>query len=201
MIGNQILGLSNLLLLLESERSWSSLTLNKYVHLWIKLMTQWPPQHVRSSLASLVSRNVHCSPTMFCSTHTGWKPSRCTTCYIASASISGIRGIDSYLLHLWTSDGKTILEIHLLSATRNTWSPIWTPTALTGLRDKNTVSSFQITFISLRLTFSLISCAWVAMRLFQTATCFLKLEKSPAFRVVGLSLCFFVLASLLLLTC
>ena len=33
MIGNKILGLSNLLLLLESERSWSSLTLNKFVHL------------------------------------------------------------------------------------------------------------------------------------------------------------------------
>ena len=33
MIGNKILDLNNLLLLLESERSWSSLTLNKYVHL------------------------------------------------------------------------------------------------------------------------------------------------------------------------
>ena len=33
MIGNKILDLNNLLLLLESERSWSSLTLNKSVHL------------------------------------------------------------------------------------------------------------------------------------------------------------------------
>ena len=29
-----------------------------------------------------------------------------------------------YFLHRWTSDGKTILEIHLLSATRNTSLPI-----------------------------------------------------------------------------
>ena len=202
MTGNEILDLKNLLLLLKSERSWSSLTLNKSVRSWTKpMMTRWPLQHVRFSLASLRSKNVHCSHSTSCSTHTGWKPSRCTTCCIASASTFGIRGIDSYLLQPWTSDGKMILEIRLLSATKNTSSPTWTHTALTGLRDKNIMSSFHITFIPLRLTFSLTLCAWAAMRLFQTATCFLKLEKSPAFRVVGLSLCFFVLASLLLLTC
>ena len=37
-----------------------------------------------------------------CSTHTGWKPLRCTTCCTVSANISGTHGIDIYLRHPWT---------------------------------------------------------------------------------------------------
>ena len=68
------------------------------------------------SPASAVLKNVHCSPTMSCSTHTGWKPSRCTICCTVSANTSGTHGIDTYLHHLWTSDGKMTPETPLLSA-------------------------------------------------------------------------------------
>ena len=72
---------------------------------------------------------------------------------------SGTPGITTCPRLPWTSDGKTKLEIHLLSATKTDLLIFFMISGLIGLKVKNVACCFPMTFDRLRLTFSLISCA------------------------------------------
>ena len=98
-----------------------------------------------------------------------------------------------------TLDGKMRPAIHSLVETNFDLLTFYMTFDLTGSKVKIAACFFWLIPAHLGLTWSLSSCAWVAMRPCPIATCFLKLEKFLAFRVLELS--FLVLASLLLLTC
>ena len=170
------------------------------VHSWPRfIVTSWNQQHVRSHHLWIGWRNEPCSPTMYFSILIALHPSRCTTFFIASASTSGTRGITTCLLRPWTLDGKMRPAIHSLVETNFDLLTFYMTFDLTGSKVKIAACFFWMIPAHLGLTWSLSSCAWVAMRPCPIATCFLKLEKFLAFRVLELS--FLVLASLLLLTC
>ena len=118
-----------------------------------------------------------CSLTMSCSILIVSSLSLYTTFSIASASTSGTPGITTYLRHPWTSDGKTKLAIHLLSATNTDLLIFFMISVLIGLKVKNWAFYFPMMFDRLRLTSSLISCAWAAMRPFPIAICFHEMVK------------------------
>ena len=173
---------------------------SRFVHSWPRfIVTSWNQQHVRSHHLWIGWRNEPCSPTMYFSILIALHPSRCTTFFIASASTSGTRGITTCLLRPWTLDGKMRPAIHSLFETNFDLLTFYMTFDLTGSKVKIAACFFWLIPAHLGLTWSLSSCAWVAMRPCPIATCFLKLEKFLAFRVLELS--FLVLASLLLLTC
>ena len=136
------------------------------------MMMSWTPRPVMCYLPSAGLKNAPCSPTMSYSIPTVSNPSRCTTCFIASASTSGTRGIATYPRPPWTLGGKTTLETLSLSAMKTGLLNSFMNIILIGPKAKNSAFYFQITSDILRLTFSLISCAWAAMKPSLTATCF-----------------------------
>ena len=86
-------------------------------------------------------------------------PSRCTICFIASASTSGTHGITTCPRPLWTSDGRMTPAIHSLFGTNFdllTFYMIFDPT---GSKVRILACSLRLMFDLLGLTFSLISCA------------------------------------------
>ena len=185
---------------LNSGKYWWLWISSRFVHLWPRfIVTSWKQQHVRSHHPWIGWRNEPCSLTMYFSILIALNPSRCTTFFIASASTSGTRGITTCLLLPWTSDGKMRPAIHSLVETNFDLLTFYMTFDLAGSKVKIAACFFWLIPAHLGLTWSLSSCAWVAMRPCPIAACFLKLEKFLALRVLGLS--FLVLASLLLLTC
>ena len=137
----------------------------------------WQQQHVRSHHPWTGWRNELCSHTMYFSILIALNPSRCTTFFIASASISGTRGITTCLHPLWTSDGRMKLAIHSLVETNFDFLTFYMIFDLTGSKVKTVACFFGLIPAHLGLTWSLSSCAWVATRPCPIATCFLKLKK------------------------
>ena len=138
----------------------------------------WIQRHAMSHRPWPGWKNEPCSPTMSYSILIVLNPSLCTTFFIASASTSGTPGITTCPRPPWTSDGRMKLAIHLLSETNFDFLTFYMIFGLTGSKVKNVACCFQLISDHLGLTFSLISCAWVAMKPFPIATCFLKIEKS-----------------------
>ena len=131
-------------------------------------------------------------------THRLENPSQCTTFFIASASTSGTRGITTCLHPPWTSDGRMKPAIHSLVETNFDLLTFYMTFDLTGSKVKTVACFFELIPAHLGLTWSLSSCAWVAMRPCPIATCFLKLEKFLALGFLG---SFFSLLLCLFLTC
>ena len=155
---------------------------NRSVHSWPKpMMMSWMPRHVRSHHPWAGWKKGPCSPTMSYSIPIVSNHSLCTTFFIASASTSGTHGITTCPRLPWTSDGKTKLETHLLSVTKTDLLISFTISGLSGSKVKNVAYFSPMIFVLLRLTFSLISCAWAAMRTFPIATCFPELVKKSLF--------------------
>ena len=142
---------------------------NLSVHSWLKpMMTSWMPQLAISYRPWAGWKKEPCSLSMSYSILTVLNTSLCTTFSIASASTSGTPGITTCPRPPWT-DGKTKLEIPLLFATKTDLLIIFMIFALIGLKVKNWAFYFPMILDLLRLTFSLISCAWVAMKPFPIA--------------------------------
>ena len=164
---------------------------NLSVHLWPKpMMMSWMPRHAMFHRPWAGWKKEPCSLTMSYSILTVSNPSLCTTFSIASASTSGTPGITTCPRLPWTSDGKTKLEIPLLSATKTDLLIFFMIFVLIGLKAKNWAFYFPMIFDLLRLTFSLISCAWAAMKPFPIAICFHETVKKVPFAFAGLFLVF-----------
>ena len=165
---------------LDSGKYWWLWIFTRFVHSWPRsMMTSWKQQHARSHQPWTGWKNEPCSPTMYFSILIASNPSRCTTFFIALASTSGTPGITTCPRPPWTSDGRMKPAIHSLVETNFALLTFYMIFDLTGSKVKTVACSFRMMSDHLGLTFSLISCAWAAMKPFPTATCFLKLEKVP----------------------
>ena len=170
-----------------------------FVHSWPRsIVMSWQQPHVRLHHPWIGWRNELCSHTMYFSILIALNPSRCTTFFIASASISGTRGITTCLHPPWTSDGTMKPAIHSLVETNFDLLTFYMIFDLTGSKVKTVACFFELIPAHFGLTWSLSSCAWVATRPCPIATCFLKLKKFLAlgFGTFRSFLCSFVLSFL-----
>ena len=164
---------------LDSGEYWCLWIFTRFVHSWPRsMMTSWQQQRARSHQPWTGWKNEPCSPTMYYSILIALNPSRCTTFFIASASTSGTPGITTCPRPPWTSDGRMKPAIHSLVETNFDLSTFYMIFDLTGSKVKTVACSFRMMYDHLGLTFSLISCAWAAMKPFPIATCFLSSKKS-----------------------
>ena len=100
-------------------------------------MTSWMQRHAISYRPWAGWKKEPCSLSMSYSILIVLNTSPCTTFSIASASTSGTPGITTCPRPPWTSDGKTKLEIPLLSATKTDLLIFFMIFALIGLKVKN----------------------------------------------------------------